>query len=151
MLKIFDKKNQNDSFLLNKNQSISFMNCKDCIFNIPNKVNKIIIYNCENIRFNIYSVISSLEILKSSKLYVLINGLIMTTQIDLVQESEFHYFISNGFVISSGTDNVLVTTQINNLLLPFNMFLQQYVTNINTFRTKHREECIDREGYLLLE
>lgn len=150
MIKIVNKKNKNEIFSLNQTQSIFFMNCKDCIFNIPNKINKIIVYNCENIRLNINSVISSFEIIKSSKLYVLIYGLIMTTQIDLVKNSNFHYLVPNGYVISSGADNVNITTPYNNLILPFNFFLNQYITSIKTFQTKTREECLDNQGYLLL-
>jgi len=151
MKNVNNKINIRETYDLEHRDSIFFENCKNCYFIIPKKINKIIIYNCQNTRFEMNNVISSLEIVKCSELYVLIYGKLMTTQLDFVKDSDFHYLYSNGFVISCGTDNVRINTQYHNLILPYHMFLQQYITNINTWIVKTREECLDPEGYLLLE
>ena len=151
MLIIRNEKNTTKSFDLKQKDSIFFIDCENCCFIIPNKINKISISNCHDMKFNINNAISSMEIVKSSKLNILIYGNLMTTQLDSVNNSEIHYYYSNGFVISSGTDSVLITTPNKNLVLPYHMFLQQYITNLETWATKRREECIDQEGYLLLD
>lgn len=138
------------TFELKQKDSIIFINCKNCTITIPHKINKIIIYNCSDCRFNLYTAISSLEICKSEKLYILIYGEQMTTQIDLVHKSEIHYIKTNGFVISCGTYESLISTPIRRFPLPYHAFLQQYITNLNTWETRTREECLDTEGYLLL-
>lgn len=146
-----NKNNQVETIKLKQKDSIIFINCKKCHYIIPTKINKIIILDCEDCKFDINNIISSFEIVKCSKLYILIYGTLMTTQIDLVKNSELHYLYSKGFVISCGTDNVLVSTPCRNFVLPFHAFLQQYVTNLETWITKRREECLDPEGFLLLE
>lgn len=150
MIIIENETDLNKLFELKQTESIIFINCKNCKFVIPNKINKIIIYNCHNCHFSLYTAISSLELCKSTKLYILIYGIMMTTQIDLVNESEIHYIKEEGFVISCGTDQVLVSTPYRNCILPYHIFLQQFVTNLKSWITKRREECLDPEGYLLL-
>lgn len=150
MIVVENEKDLIKLFELKQKESIIFINCKDCNFIIPNKINKIIIYDCHNCKFSLYTAISSLELCKSTKLYLLIYGTMMTTQIDLVHESEIHYIKAEGFVISCGTEQVLVSTPYRRFTLPFHIFMQQFVTNLETWITKRREECLDPEGYLLL-
>ncbi len=151
MLFVENKKDLTKIFDLKQYQSVTFLNCNNCTFSIPNKINKIFITNCNNVNFNLNNAISSLEITQCSNLILLIYGMLMTTQLDFVKNTKLHYYYSKGFVISSVTDQVLVSTPVNQEILPYHMFLQQYITNLETFRIKHREECVDREGYLLLE
>lgn len=150
MLVIENENNIIKTFNLKKKESIIFINCKNCKFIIPNKINKIIIYNCHESQFNVNTVISSFEITKCTKLYILIYGIIMTTQIDLVSNSRINYLKNKGFVISCGTNDVFITTPYRDFILPYHVFLQQYITNLDTWVIKKREECLDKEGYLIL-
>ena len=121
---------------LKQKDAIMFINCHHCIFTISNKVNKIIIYNCENCTFNLYTAISSLELCKCLKLKVQLYGEQQTTQLDLVHESEIHYMQEKGFVVSCGTDDVIISTPNRKIILPYHVFMQQYVTNLETWITK---------------
>ncbi len=146
-----NKTNMIKTFNLKQNESIIFINCNNCKLIIPDKINKIIIYNCQNSHFNLYTAISSLELIKCTKLNILIYGTIMTTQIDLVSDSQINFLHNLGHVISSGTNNVFITTPYRNIMLPYHAFLQQYITNLNTWETKQREECLDSQGFLILD
>ncbi len=150
MLFIENKNDLVKRFNINHQESIMFLNCINCNFIIPNKVNKIIISNCENTHFNINTTISCLEITKSKNLTVIIHALLMTTQLDFVSNTTLHYLYDCGYVISCITDNVYVTTPRNKLRLPYHMFFQQYIINLTSFLIKRREECVDRDGFLLL-
>lgn len=150
MIIIENKNNIVKSFKLKQKESIIFINCKNCKFIIPDKINKIIIYNCQDSQFNLYTTISSLEITKCTNLYILIYGTLMTTQIDLVIESQIHFLKNEGYVISCGTNDVLITTPLHNLILPYHAFLQQNIINLKTWEIKRREECLDSHGFLIL-
>jgi hypothetical protein len=150
MLFIENKNDLVKRFNINQEESIMFLNCINCNFIIPNKINKIIISNCKNTYFNINTTISSLEIAKSENLTIIINAVLMTTQLDFVSNTTLHYLYENGYIISCITDNVYITTPTNKLILPYHMFFQQYVLNLTSFLIKRREECVDHDGFLLL-
>lgn len=139
-----------DMIDLEQKDSIIFINCKECTFTIPNKINKIVIYDCQDCKFYFTTAISSIEICKCEKLYILLYGEQMTTQLDLVHDSEIHYIKEYGFIISCATQNCLVSTPSRTFRLPWHAFMQQYVTNMKNWDTKTREQCLDPEGYLLL-
>jgi hypothetical protein len=150
MIVIENEKNKADLLDLEQKDSIIFINCKGCTFTIPNKINKIIIYDCQDCKFYFTTAISSMEICKCEKLYILLYGEQMTTQLDLVHDSEIHYIKEYGFVISCVTQNCIISTPSRTFRLPYHAFMQQYVTNMKTWETKTKEECLDPEGYMLL-
>ncbi|OQE23646.1 hypothetical protein PENSTE_c008G07700 [Penicillium steckii] len=67
-----------------KNHSILISRCNKCIIKVPNKANAIAIDNCHGLSIIVDSLVSSLDVIKSPKFALQIDGVVPTVLLDQV-------------------------------------------------------------------